>query len=257
MKRIISVIGFCAGLLALAACVSSQQALGGDLTGKVWALSELRGAPLVPGTSISAQFTSEGKVSGSAGCNRYSGSYTVSGKDISISAPLASTMMMCESAVMEQESAYLKTLEEVKTFNVKGDLLTLAGADKTNSAVYKAQSQDLAGTNWEVIGYNNGKQAVTSVIAGTAITASFGKDGTLSGSAGCNNYGGPYKVSGIQITIGPLASTKMFCSDPAGVMDQEAQFLAALQSAATYQIEGNVLELRTKDGALAADFIKK
>jgi heat shock protein HslJ len=49
----------------------------------------------------------------------------------------------------------------------------------------------------------------------------------------------------------------MACNDPAGVMDQEAQYLAALQSAATYQIEGNVLQLRTKDDALAAVFNKK
>ena len=34
-------------------------------------------------------------------------------------------------------------------------------------------------------------------------------------------------------------------------MDQEAAYLAALQSAATYQVEGSMLEMRTKDGALA------
>jgi len=130
-------------------------------------------------------------------------------------------------------------------------------ASNTVVATYNAQTQDLSGTNWNVIGYNNGKQAVTSVIAGTTLTASFGKDGNLTGSAGCNNYNGPYKVSGSQITIGPLASTMMACADPAGVMDQEAQYLAALGTAATYQIENNVLELRTKDGALAADFSKK
>jgi len=64
-------------------------------------------------------------------------------------------------------------------------------------------------------------------------------------------------VNGNQVTIGPLASTMMFCEDPAGTMDQEAQYLAALQTAATYQIENNVLELRTTDGALAANFTKK
>jgi heat shock protein HslJ len=40
-------------------------------------------------------------------------------------------------------------------------------------------------------------------------------------------------------------------------MDQEAQFLAALQIAASYEIEGSVLQLRTKDDALAAMFNKK
>jgi heat shock protein HslJ len=44
---------------------------------------------------------------------------------------------------------------------------------------------------------------------------------------------------------------------PERVMDPEAQYLAALESAATYQIEGTVLELRTQDGALAVDFSKK
>jgi heat shock protein HslJ len=47
------------------------------------------------------------------------------------------------------------------------------------------------------------------------------------------------------------------CSDPTGVMDQEAQYLAALQSAATYRIETNVLELRTQDDALAASLSEK
>jgi heat shock protein HslJ len=108
-----------------------------------------------------------------------------------------------------------------------------------------------------VIGYNNGKQAVVSVLLDTSMTASFGKDGALSGNSGCNTFSGTFKLDGNQITIGPLASTMMMCSDPAGVMDQEAQYLAALQSAATYQIEGNVLELRTQDGALAANFSKK
>jgi heat shock protein HslJ len=40
-------------------------------------------------------------------------------------------------------------------------------------------------------------------------------------------------------------------------MDQEAQYLAALGTAATFQIEGTVLELRTKDGALAVQYSRK
>jgi heat shock protein HslJ len=259
MKRHLALVVLGVGLLVLAACGASGsgQGGGGDLTGKVWALSELAGKSLVPGSGITAEFSSTGEVSGSAGCNRYSGKYTVSGDSITFSSPMASTMMMCEQAVMDQESAYLKALGEAKTHTVSGDQLTLVGTEKTALAVYGAQSQDLAGSSWEAIGYNNGKQAVTSVMAGTTLTAEFGKDGTLSGNGGCNSYSGPYKVSGNQITIGPLASTKMACGDPAGVMDQEAQYLAALQSAAAYQIEGAVLELRTKDGALAADFSQK
>ncbi len=38
-------------------------------------------------------------------------------------------MMMCEQAVMDQESAYMQALGEAKTFAVKGDQLTLTGGD--------------------------------------------------------------------------------------------------------------------------------
>jgi heat shock protein HslJ len=245
-------------MMVLAACASlASQTGGGNLTGKVWALTELMGKPPAAGVGISAEFSSDGKVSGSAGCNRYSGTYTVSGNSITISSSVATTMIMCDESVMEQESAYLKALAEAKTYAVNGDQLTLAGADKTSLVIYNAQSQDLTGTSWEATGYNNGKQAVVGVQAGTTLTADFGKDGTLSGNSGCNTYSGGYKVNGDQITIGPLASSMMACEEPAGVMEQEAQYLAALQSAATYQIEGNVLQLRTKDDALAAIFNRK
>jgi heat shock protein HslJ len=259
MNKIIFSLSICAGMLILAACTSlaSQPGGGGDLTGKVWALTELKGMPPVAGAGISAEFSSDGNVSGSAGCNRYSGTYTVSGNSITISSSMATTMMMCDESVMEQETAYLKALAEAKTYAVNGDQLTLTDADKTSLAIYKAQSQDLSGTSWEVTGYNNGKQAVVGMLEGTTLTADFGKDGNLSGNAGCNTYSGTYKVDGDQITIGPLASTMMACDQPAGVMEQETQYLSALQSAATYQIEGKLLQLRTKEDALAAIFNRK
>ena len=116
MKKIIVLISICAGMLILVACASSAS----GLTGKVWALTDLNNTPLTDGVGISAQFTSDGKVSGSAGCNRYSGTYTLSGSTITFSSPMATTMMMCDESVMSQETAYLKALAEAKTYAVKG-----------------------------------------------------------------------------------------------------------------------------------------
>ena len=258
MKKTFFSIAVILVLVALAGCSSAAGApSGGTLTGQVWALTDLAGKAPLQDTGITIQFATDGTVSGSSGCNQYSGTYTASGSSLTINTPLASTMMMCAEPVMVQETAYQTALAGVKAYTVKGDKLTLYGPNNTEIANYKATSQDLAGTSWQVIGYNNGKQAVTSVIAGTEMYIDFGKDGTVSGGAGCNTFSGPYTVNGNQITIGPLASTMMACGDPPGIMDQEQQFLAALGTAATYQIEGNVLELRTSDGALAADFNKK
>jgi heat shock protein HslJ len=256
MKKIWLLTALCVLILILAACASGSQS-GGGLTGSFWALTELNGQPPVAGTGISAQFTADGNVGGSAGCNRYRGTYTASGNKITFAAPLATTMMMCEQAVMDQEAAYLKTLGEAKTFAVKGEQLTLTAGDGTVLAVFQAQSQDLAGSSWQATAFNNGSQAVIGVLEGTTLTLDFDKEGNLSGNAGCNNFTGTYQLDGNQLTVGPLASTMMMCEDLQGVMEQEAQYLAALQSAGNYLIEGNVLELRTKDDALAALFNRK
>jgi heat shock protein HslJ/PKD repeat protein len=63
---------------------------------------------------------------------------------------------------------------------------------------------------------------------GTTVTATFAPDGTVSGSGGCNNYNGGYTLSGDQITVGPLASTMMFCEKGS---QQETTYLTALQGA--------------------------
>jgi heat shock protein HslJ len=257
MKKSMFSIAVVFVLVVLAGCAPSSSPSGGTLTGQVWALTDLAGKAPLQDTGITIQFGTDGTVSGSSGCNQYSGTYTASGSSLTINTPLASTMMMCAEPVMVQETAYQTALAGVKAYTVKGDKLTLYGPNNAEIANYKATSQDLAGTSWDVIGYNNGKQAVTSVIAGTEMNIQFGKDGTVSGKSGCNNYNGSYTVNGNQIKIGPLASTMMACSDPEGIMDQEQQYLGALETAATYQIENNVLELRTADGALAADFNKK
>jgi len=253
MKSGLFIAGLCAGIFILAACTPSAAIKGseGMLVDQVWVLTELMNQVLVPGSSITIQFTPDGKTGGSAGCNRYTATYTASGSTLMISSPLAVTRMACADDVMNQEAAYLEALSQVQMYNITGDRLTLSDAGSTSVLVFTAQSQELAGTTWDVLSYNNGKQAVTSVLADTTITIEFGEDGTISGNSSCNSYSGSYKVTGKQIEIGPLASTMMYCAEPTGLMDQETQYLAALQTATAYGVEGTTLELRTSDEALA------
>jgi heat shock protein HslJ len=79
-------------------------------------------------------------------------------------------------------------------------------------------------------------------LSGTVPSVEFSTD-EISGSAGCNTYFGAYTVDGSEITIGDVASTEMWCEEPAGVMDQEQAFLAALRSAAGYRLTGAQLDL--------------
>ncbi len=223
------------------------------LEGPVWLLASYgdpdNPTPVLPETEITAQFGAEaGKVTGSSGCNRYFGPYTVAGDSLTIG-PLGSTMMACPDPQMQQEQAYQAALQAAETYTVSADTLDISGGGKMLR--YTAQITDsLAGTTWTVTGYNNGKEAVTSVLADTHLTMEFG-DTQISGQASCNTYTAEYTLEGDKITVSPAAVTQMMCIDPPGIMEQEAQFLAALQSAATYRMEGSTLELRTAAGALA------
>jgi heat shock protein HslJ len=223
----------------------------GTLAGTSWTLTSLGGQPPLAGSPITANFQEDGNVAGSAGCNRYNATYEVSGDKITFRL-VSSTLMACPGPVMAQEGAYLKALEQSATFKVDATQLTLFDTGGKALAAFAPQSMELVGTSWKVTFYNNGKQALVSVIIGTQLTADFAKDGRLSGSGGCNQYSADYKTAGKSITIGPALATLMICAQPAGVMDQEAQYLAALQSAATYSIDGDKMDTRTADGATAA-----
>jgi heat shock protein HslJ len=78
----------------------------------------------------------------------------------------------------------------------------------------------------------------------------------VSGSAGCNNYTAQYKLEAASLTIGPAAATRKMCVNPERIMEQEQQFLKALETVATARFEGDRLELRTATGALAATLTK-
>ncbi len=241
---------------ATAVATSSQTTAGSSLPGKIWVLASLAGKAPLKGTELTSEFTAKRRVSGSAGCNRYTGSYKVSGSTIRI-LPLATTQMACAPPIQRQETAFLRTLSGARRFVVSGGTLTLKSAGGQGLATFKAQTQALAGTSWDVLAYNNGKQAVVSVLADTKVTAVFGKSGSLTGFAGCNDYNASYKASAPKISIGPVASTRKHCEEPAGVSEQETRYLAALETAATYRVEGSRLELRTTDGALAVELHRK
>jgi heat shock protein HslJ len=225
-------------------------ATGGDpLNGTHWILTELNGAPALSETTVTLNFA-DGSATGSDGCNNYRAGYVVDGDAITFQ-PGMSTMMACPEPIMAQTAGFSAALAATSTYTTDGSTLALLDASGTAVATFSAVSTDLAGTSWDVHSYNNGIQAVVSLVAGSSITVEFGADGVVSGSSGCNTYSGAYTSDGVgSITIGPLASTRMMCGDPA-VMEQEALFLTAMQTAAVYWLNGNSLDLRTAEDALA------
>ncbi len=223
------------------------------LAGTNWALATLHSQPILPNSYVSARFDAGGAVSGSGGCNRYRASYQIDGPHMTIGAA-AGTLMACPPPLMEQERAFLAALQATAGYEIGEGTLALKDRAGATIASFIAEPQGLAGTSWEATSYNNGRQAVVSLLAASRITAQFSQDGGVAGNAGCNDYRGACTVDAETIAIGPLRRTRKFCQQPEALMEQEQLYLAALQTAATYRVEGPALELRTADGALAVKF---
>lgn len=93
-----------------------------------WALLELHGRAVIaehrPFLAMSA-----GHASGSGGCNRFSGGYKLSGNAIEFTAT-ATTMMACiHEHVTETETAFFKTLADVRYWKVAERQLQLLGKE--------------------------------------------------------------------------------------------------------------------------------
>ncbi len=122
----------------------------------------------------------------------------------------------------------------------------LAGCSLVSTQVPPDAGTALEGTPWTLELYLDSQGDMVDVLPDIEITAQF-EAGEIGGSAGCNGYFGSYEAAGDKLTIGPLASTEMYCH-PDEVMDQEMAYLATLGSAASYKTEDDRLEIGDSEG---------
>ena len=117
----------------------------------------------------------------------------------------------------------------------------------SSTAVSRHLPQELSGT-WQLV--TMGIQGGTVVISPTAeISLVINPDGTLSGYDGCNNYfasanlTGTTTPSGTGLTLGPVGSSKKYCS---AVAEQEQQYLNILGKTSAYGVNSSRLTLTAK-----------
>jgi heat shock protein HslJ len=99
------------------------------LTGTAWRLTTIATgtdavSSTIAGTEITMTIDEDGTVSGSAGCNSYTGTAIVEGDRVSFG-PLATTKKACEPDVNAQEQAFLTAMGEVRTASIDGTQLEL------------------------------------------------------------------------------------------------------------------------------------
>jgi len=94
---------------------------GGDpqrlLRGAEWVVEDIAGAGIIDSSRVTIRFLPDNRVAGRGSCNRYSGSYRLTGEGIGIGA-IASTRMACAAALMNQEARFLEILGEVSRVQI-------------------------------------------------------------------------------------------------------------------------------------------
>jgi heat shock protein HslJ len=125
-------------------------------------------------------------------------------------------------------------------------------------SISPVEAADLVGTEWVLISLNG-----NSLIEDTEITLNFEKE-FLGGFMGCNGYGGGpdsgrYTATddGTLTIPHEIAVTLQLCSEPAGIMEQEAAYIEALRNAAAYRVMDGRLEIDNAAGETILLFARK
>lgn len=107
-----------------------------DPTGRTWELATLHGSEPLDGSTIDLTLEDD-TVSGSAGCNTYSGAAELDAGSMTLGPELAVTFMACEQAIMDQESEYLTALGRVAGYVLEPDELLVQDADGITLATFR------------------------------------------------------------------------------------------------------------------------
>ncbi|WP_188235928.1 META domain-containing protein [Sphingopyxis sp. LK2115] len=114
---------------------------GGDilppdaLAGTSWTFVSIAGVPVAPDRPTSLAFDGA-RLSGSAGCNRFSGSYAVADGTLT-AGPLMATKMACPGAAMTQESAFFALMRGPVRLHFPSDGTMEISGDGGQTAVLK------------------------------------------------------------------------------------------------------------------------
>lgn len=100
-----------------------------ELAGTRWRVETIAGKSLPGMIESNVAFDADGRISGTAGCNRFSGRYRLNDGELSV-ANLITTRKICFPAIMAQEESLLRVLEGARRIERDSGLLLLESANE-------------------------------------------------------------------------------------------------------------------------------
>lgn len=131
-----------ATFVLLSGCAQNAPQTGNEpLENTYWKLTRLGDAPVSPAPNQrEAHFIlhpGDKRVSGSGGCNGFTGSYERAGEQLTFGNRMVSTMMAC-AAGMEVERNFMAALQQVRNSKIKQQQLELLDASGSVVARFEA-----------------------------------------------------------------------------------------------------------------------
>lgn len=233
---------------AVAAAEEAVESL--SLAGTYWQLEYIGepgdDLPVLPDTRPTVAYGVE-RYGGSGGCDYFVGVYTADTTSLRNNTP-ATTVSDCQpEEVALQQGTFMSALVNTTAYKMEGENLVMYTVeDQRMLTMSPAAAAPFEGTTWELhFVWDESFWAPT--LAESKPTAIFQGE-QLSGSGGCNSYSATVAMTDNRMTIGPAAATMMACTEPEGVMDQEAAYFAGLEAVAGYEQLGNLLLLLNDEG---------
>ena len=107
----------------------------------------------------------------------------------------------------------------------------------------------LTGTEWRLEALGD-----SAVMERSQATLIFPEAGRVAGNGSCNRFFGSVRITQGHIDFDQMGSTKMACMGPAN--EQEARYLAALQKAERYELQGRTLLIHVQGMAQPLRFVQ-
>jgi heat shock protein HslJ len=187
---------------------------------------------------------------GTSGCNSYFGVVEINGASVQFTG-LGGTEMACEPDVMVLEQAYLAALGDVREAAIDGEQLVLTGngVELRFDPVEPVEPAALVGTTWvlETVNSAGDPDGAASSAVGKPAMLVLSADGTVTGSTGCNDFGGTYEETTDGLVFSALAMTQIAC--PGDIAAQEAALIELFAQPMSVSIDGEVLTLTAPDGS--------
>ncbi len=196
--------------------------------------------PLLDSHPITIDFEGD-QVGGTAACNSYGGTFSLSGSRITIS-NLAMTEMACfPEETMRAEALFTGAITRVGTLSLDGTLtLSGDGVELVFEALEPVPDAELTGVRWVLDGLIQG-DAVSTPVAGAQGAIEISSDGSVTGDTGCRPFSGRYIISGAEVLINELAADGHECEPD--VADQDGLFLSVIGDGFRVDIEGDRLTM--------------